>query len=171
MILFLGDWQTGGGEPYGRKVDPGRFWQWAVKRMGYSIISLAQGDFFQKTRSTGVRRFSISRATSSQNSSRLSPSQLLGAPSLGTLSLSLGGVQMREVRAKEFGLLFWRCWHSIGGPNSMALAIDGLIDPCRHCSWTNCTNRTATRRLFQLPSNRDEAVSAEASAGAHKPWP
>jgi hypothetical protein len=78
----LADW---GGEPYGRKVDPGRFWQWAVKRMGYSIISLAQGDFFQKTRSTGVRRFSISRATSSQNSSRLSPSQLLGAPSLGTL--------------------------------------------------------------------------------------
>jgi hypothetical protein len=42
----LADW---GGEPYGRKVDPGRFWQWAVKRMGYSIISLAQGDFFQKT--------------------------------------------------------------------------------------------------------------------------
>lgn len=86
-----------GVQPYGRKVDAARYWQWAgCKRMGYSIVSLAQGAFFQKTVLLVYAIFQSFEQRAVRIRLVFSPSQLLGAPSLGTLSLSLGGVQMRE---------------------------------------------------------------------------
>lgn len=55
--------------------------------MGYSIISLAQGAFFQKTVLLVYAVFSIFRATSSQNSSRLVAKSIVGGAFFGHLSL------------------------------------------------------------------------------------
>lgn len=84
-----------------------------LEKDGVQYYFFGSRSFLPEDRSTGIRSFSIFRATSSQNSSRLLAKSIIGGAFFGHLSLESFPWWGSDARSAGEGIwapFFWRLW-------------------------------------------------------------